>query len=167
LNHGPSAFAVAARVTQPYIPGDALGAAPAIIPSNLIVPDGYAPLFTAMLESSGTFRRQCHRLAASRRVIVLFDFGAAPPSPPGTRARAEITRTADGLRVMVSVYDRPNRIELIAHELEHVIEQLDDVDLSSKAALTSTGVDRVDESFETQRAIQVGRTVAGEVRRGG
>ena len=45
--------------------------------------------------------------------------------------------------------------ELIAHEFEHVIEQLDGVDLAAHAALPHTGVTSIGHStdiFETMRA---------------
>jgi hypothetical protein len=59
-------------------------------------------------------------------------------------------------------------VELIAHELEHIIEQLDDIDLATAASRTNTGVmvaAKDQPVFETRRAIQVGLNVAQEVRR--
>ena len=52
--------------------------------------------------------------------------------------------------------------ELIAHEFEHIIEQLDGVDLAIMSRLRSTGVKRVNEvdAFETRRAIVTGLRVA-------
>ncbi len=51
---------------------------------------------------------------------------------------------------------------LLAHELEHLIEQLERTDL---AALARTGAAHRgrDGAFETRRAISAGRRVAGEV----
>jgi len=57
---------------------------------------------------------------------------------------------------------------LIAHEIEHVIERLDGVDLRARAALPGTGVrlcDGGDDAFETIRARRAGLAVAEEVRR--
>jgi len=51
--------------------------------------------------------------------------------------------------------------ELIAHEIEHIVEQLDGVDLEAQAgngAVWSSG----HRTFETRRAIEVGRRVARE-----
>ena len=59
--------------------------------------------------------------------------------------------------------------ELVAHELEHVVEQLDRVDLPRRATAAASGVTRgprgalFPEYFETERARQIGRRVAGEV----
>jgi hypothetical protein len=57
---------------------------------------------------------------------------------------------------------------LIAHEFEHILEQLDEVDLPSMAARPATGVHTVPGSdhFETDRAIAAGRAVRAEVKRG-
>jgi hypothetical protein len=58
-------------------------------------------------------------------------------------------------------------MELLAHELEHVIEQLDGIDLAAKAALARSGVRTcVDGTFETNRAARVGSLVAVEARAG-
>jgi hypothetical protein len=55
--------------------------------------------------------------------------------------------------------------ELIAHEIEHVIEQIDGVDLRVQSLLPGTGVRScMDGSFETVRAVRVGRRVAQETR---
>jgi hypothetical protein len=57
--------------------------------------------------------------------------------------------------------------ELIAHELEHVIEQLDGVDLAAKADTDSSSVKRGDTpepAYETVRATRMGLAVAAEVR---
>jgi hypothetical protein len=60
-----------------------------------------------------------------------------------------------------------DQVELIAHELEHVIEQLDGVDLHARATLPETGVRSLDEDagFETIRAVRAGRAASEEVRR--
>ena len=63
-----------------------------------------------------------------------------------------------------------DHVELIAHELEHVIEQLDDIDLRTLAKVPSSGVKRCEgreEAYETVRAIRAGRAVSDEVRRSG
>ena len=57
---------------------------------------------------------------------------------------------------------------LIAHEFEHILEQLDGVDLPLMASRAGSGVHRVagSEHFETDRAIAAGRRVLEEVSRG-
>ena len=69
-----------------------------------------------------------------------------------------------GLLVSVDIhltsFDEP--VELIAHEIEHVIEQLDGIDLETHVR-TGTVSKREDGAFETRRAIEVGRRVARDV----
>jgi hypothetical protein len=83
----------------------------------------------------------------------------------GNRARTRIVRTADGrLEAIVQLSPLDNVAELIAHELEHIIEQLDGVDLEAQASLSGTGVRTCgDGSFETIRAARVGTTVARQL----
>jgi hypothetical protein len=82
----------------------------------------------------------------------------------GVRARTDIGISADR-RVIASVAIRPleNLPELIAHEFEHILEQIDGVDLRARSELAGTGVWNCDDgSFETVRAVRVGRAVARE-----
>jgi hypothetical protein len=59
--------------------------------------------------------------------------------------------------------------EYLAHEIEHVLEQIEGVDLTSAVAKGVRGARRIDggRTFETDRATAVGRLVAGETRSGG
>jgi hypothetical protein len=68
------------------------------------------------------------------------------------------------VRVSVRDVDR-SAIEHLAHELEHVLEQLDDVDLAEAVNnhVHGASASRRAASFETRRAIVVGRLVAREV----
>jgi hypothetical protein len=53
--------------------------------------------------------------------------------------------------------------ELMAHEFEHIVEQLDGVDLPVRAAVPGSGVRACsDGSYETIRAARIGRLVADE-----
>ena len=68
--------------------------------------------------------------------------------------------------VTVDTFD--NDVEMIAHEFEHIIEQLDGVDLAARAALPHTGVTdlgHVGGMFETVRAQRTGRKVLSELGR--
>ncbi len=68
--------------------------------------------------------------------------------------------------VLVSVDIHLTRIEdpveLIAHEIEHVVEQLDEIDLGVYVGSGNVWK-REDGAFETRRAIEVGRRVAHDV----
>ena len=66
----------------------------------------------------------------------------------------------------VAINPRGDFTELLAHELEHVIEQLDGIDLAVKASVANSGVRScVDGTFETSRAVRVGSVVAVQARR--
>ena len=130
---------------------------------NLTIASSYQTLVDAMLTRSPTFRRQCARLAAAPSLSVVI----RSESPVGTRARAmtEIQRLSGGrLVAYVRVGLSAATGELIAHEIEHVLEQLDGVDLPVKSRLRGSGVKRLSEleAYETTRAIVTGQRVARE-----
>ena len=108
------------------------GAAPAApgespLPTNLIVPEVVRPLVVSMLRKSPTFRRQCTRLAEQPKLLVhirLVD---------GIRdglALSLVERRGAGREAAVWIELRqPARyVEAIAHELEHVLEQVEGTD---------------------------------------
>jgi hypothetical protein len=137
------------------------------LPPNLIVSSMYRPLVEAMLHRSPTFRRQCVRIGGEPRLTVHLSVGALPRRSE-VRAMTSVTRQSGGrVTAVIDIFRLDDDIELIAHEVEHVIEQLDEVDLASQAALPRTGVYARfgnSQGFETTRATRVGLKVAGEVR---
>jgi hypothetical protein len=137
------------------------------IPGNLQADQAYRVLLESMLERSPTFRRQCQRLASTPHLTVRLN----PSGSFWTRGARALTRFArgasGGLDAEISLARGEDEVELIAHEIEHVIEQIDEIDLSSLAALHDTGVRQTlyaGASFETSRAAQTGLRVAREVR---
>ena len=88
-------------------------------------------------------------------------------SRSGTRATTRITRNAKGhVSAVIDIGSFQDTEELIAHELEHIIEQLDGVDLAARAALPHTGVTEVGDAggmFETTRAKRMGLKVVSEL----
>jgi hypothetical protein len=130
---------------------------------NLDAAEGLRPILHTMWQHSRTFRAQCARIerAPSLRVVLTRERGTQPSS-----ARTEFTRSNHRLHaaVIVSLDVNSNSlIELIAHELEHVVEQLDGVRLTGRA---EKGISRnARDTFETARASHVGQQVASEVRR--
>ena len=136
---------------------------PLDLPANITMPDAYHDLVDTMLRSSPTFRAQCGRIARATRlqIIVRRSVGAAPQA-----ALTHVTRQHGGLleaEVEIGLFG--DIALLIAHEFEHIIEQLDGVDLSALAARTGTGVraDPRSGQYETDRAIAIGRRVSREV----
>jgi len=147
-------------------------AAPSIstLPINLVVSSVYQPLVALMLRDSPTFRRQCARIAVASNLLVTI--ASEPPrSEVRPAALTHVSRYEGGrIRAEVRVPTTSRAPELIAHELEHVLEQLDGVDLRAKARLKSTGVRSCEcgdntAAFETVRAVSTGHRVARELGR--
>jgi hypothetical protein len=136
------------------------------VPPNLHVPSGHRTTIVQMLERSPMFRRQCLRLAGAPQLSVVVR--TLHPLTGGPRARTQITLEENN-RLLAAVEINPlgDFTELLAHELEHIIEQLDGIDLQARASVARSGVwSCVDGTFETSRAVRVGTLVATEVRRG-
>jgi hypothetical protein len=138
------------------------------LPPNMLVPPFLRGVVDSM-RTSPTFRRQCLRIANAPRTIVVL--GWFHSNTERVRARTVLSTAPDGTRfAMVAIRPADDQVELIAHELEHVLEQLDEVDLHALAAVPTSGVRRCDcgkESFETIRAIRAGLQAAAEVRQHG
>jgi TolB protein len=139
-------------------------AVPIGLPPNLEADQVFQVFLDSMWQSSSTFRRQVSRLAGTVSVRVLPE--DLPRRPSSSRARTVLGHQ-DGSLVSARVYLKPSldAVELIAHELEHILEQLDGVDLQAQAG---NGVvwKAGDGAFETRRAIEAGRRVAREITTG-
>jgi hypothetical protein len=127
------------------------------------------PIVREMCRRSLTFRRQLIRLAGAPSLVV-----TVTVRPLRTSSDAEaITRFVreHGLLRRADVEigrDLASRVELIAHELEHVLEQLDDVNLTYMAQGPGVRSHRSERglAFDTARAGQIGRYVAAEFKAG-
>jgi hypothetical protein len=135
------------------------------IPANIRVANDMRQEMLSLLARSLTLRAQCKRIAAAPHVRVAIELTVRRPD---TMARASATahRYASGLLTVViefpaqSMGDFP---ELLAHELEHVIELIDRRDLPKLARLGSSGVTEVEDGvFETARARAAGKAAAAE-----
>jgi hypothetical protein len=138
---------------------------PAQLPANVAIEPAFEPIVAEMLRRSPTFRAQCSRIALATHLQVVVRRSIMAPRQA---ALTRLTRPGGG-RLEADVELNPFGEDplLIAHEFEHIIEQLDDVDLAALANRRGTGVRTDPESghFETERAIDVGRRVAREVSR--
>jgi hypothetical protein len=123
------------------------------------------PTVRDMLARSATFRRQWN-VVTGRRGVHLTVFLTDGVLVPACRARTTIKKYSSGLLLAVVVIPpKGDYPELLAHELEHVIEQIEGVDLAALARSGSTGVrERPDGAFETARAQNVGLVVAMELK---
>ena len=122
------------------------------------------PAVSALLHTSPTFVRQCARIAAARHVRLIVLATPAPREQLAPRARSVITRHVHGaIRAAVEIPINGEIAELLGHEFEHVLEQIEGLHLPS---LVRDGSDEVFEVqtgvFETARARAAGRAVAAE-----
>jgi hypothetical protein len=137
--------------------------------AKLDVAAALRPVVADLCNRAPTFRRQVARLASQPDFTVT----VRPVSFPSTaRWRAQTTiHRVEGYVTTADVQVQPGDprllAELIAHEFEHILEQLDGVDLShwiGRSGVWRVGSDAVTSPIETARAQQVGRLVAGEYR---
>jgi hypothetical protein len=144
------------------------GPTPTGVPPNMVIPAVYRPVVAEMFRYSPTFRRQCGRLARASDLQI----DLTPSMQPGLTAGEALTRIVrlpgGVMKAGVQIGPVGDPSLLIAHEFEHILEQLDGVDLPAMATRVATGVRLVRGSghFETERAIAAGRRVAEEVNRG-
>jgi hypothetical protein len=130
-------------------------------PCRLIVKPTLLGVMEDGWERSPTLRRQCRELADAGSVVVL-EWTTTLDSQSRASTRIGTDRTGTVV-AMVSVPPVSRAIELLAHELEHVLERTRGVDLAAESRRPGSGVWKAFGGFETQRAIDVGRRVASEV----
>jgi hypothetical protein len=160
-----SLFVVHAFIVVPVVAAAQTSSSPCVagqtLPSNFHLFQ-LTDLITEMLAHSSTFRQQCGMIvAAGPRVRISARIDQLPVTGP--RARSVVRRFAYGfIDVEITIAFGANYVELLAHELEHVREQMENVDLCAEemkghASRDASGV------FETDRAAQAGRLVWSEV----
>lgn len=135
---------------------------PAALPCRLLMHAHLRPLVDVLWSRSATFRAQCRRLAGAG-AIVLIHGASRRDTPWDAESRIGVL---DGGRVLARVRVRAGResVEVIAHELEHVLEQIDGVRLALEAARPGSGTTVAGGAFETRRATEAGRRAAREVK---
>ena len=118
------------------------------------------PVVEKGMERSQTVRRQCEELAAAQAVVVL-EWGVMD-----SQSRARTVMEVRAGRVVASVMLPPlgDTIVLMAHELQHVIEQTRGLNFRAEARRKGSGVWLGLGGYETQAAIDVSRQVAQELR---
>ena len=122
------------------------------------------PLVDDVLRRSIAFRRQWQRLAAVPRLTVRIQLVHAH-HVVDAHAATEVSAQPDGSLLAVIAIPGGTRLpELIAHEVQHVLERLDGVRVAARHALGDGSVRRGSGTFETARAVLVGQMVAREYR---
>ena len=117
-----------------------------------------------LCDRSATFKAQCERLAAAENLRVVVHLNTSLPSR--FRALTKIWRRGREIRADVHVPPGYALIELLAHEFEHLIEQVEGLNLRMLVYKRGSGVYEIErELFESDRAIRAGRLVASEAGR--
>lgn len=131
-------------------------------PCRLVVASDLRPSVATVWERSQTFREQCTRLARTNTLVLLRTATAVEIRRP---AQSLIGVAQDGATVAhVRIRLSGDRLEHIGHELEHVLEYLDKVNLRAGAGRHRSGITVSSVGYETDRAIDAGTRVAREVR---
>ena len=112
------------------------------------------PHLVELLQRSQTFRHQCERIAASQVLRVTVRVGMSVEV--GGRAQTVIRRyEAGGIRAEVTLRFAEDYYELLAHEFEHILEQVEGINLRDEVAARRAWV-TPSGAFETRRASDAG-----------
>jgi WD40-like Beta Propeller Repeat len=127
-------------------------------PANLKA-GAFHALVAQIWRDSPTFRRQCLRLAAEPALTVTL--GADAQGRSSARAVTFMLNKNGALsRADIVLFSIADATELIAHEIEHIIEQLDGIVLTGECGRITGSRGTI----ETCRAVEAGRLVTQEVR---
>ena len=134
------------------------------LPPNIDLAHDLARVLARIYDRSPAFRSQCARIAAADTVRVTVRIDTAIPSR--CRAYTIIRRQGHEIRAEVHLPPSSALTELVAHEFEHILEQIEGVDLWRRSRVKHSGVWMADgRAFETDRAQAAGRVVAAEATR--
>ena len=152
-------FSVATRATEDPV------SCPRTLPDNIELPRDLERILARVYRGSATFRAQCDRIGAAGGTLavnVRLDTGI----PSSYQAFTMIGRRGHALSADVHLPPAAIAIaELVGHEFEHILEQLDGHNLPQLANSHATGVwYSGSDVIETDRAIRAGRTVGDELR---
>jgi hypothetical protein len=112
------------------------------------------PHLVELLQRSQTFRHQCERIAATPVLRVTVGVGLS--MEVGGRAQTVIRRyEAGAIRAEVTLRFAEDYYELLAHEFEHILEQVEGINLRDEVAARRAWV-TPSGAFETRRASDAG-----------
>lgn len=130
-------------------------------PCRLIPVPSLRSVIEKGMERSETLRRQCDELALARAVVVL---EWEPARDSQSHARTSMGLAGGVVAASVKLPPLGDAIVLLAHELQHVIEQTRGLDLAAEADRPGSGVWKAFGGYETQAAVDVSRQVIQELR---
>jgi len=134
-------------------------------PSNITVDALLQPVVVSLLEKSQTFRRQWQSIEQSALMRVTIRPASDLRETPAVRARSQVSRYAYGaIRAIVELPVVVDVTELLPHEFEHLLEQLEGIDLAALVQRGDPGVEVMPGgAYETARAQRAGRAAMQEV----
>src|SRR5215203_4214853 len=131
------------------------------LPANVTFPRDLERAIARIYDRSPTFRAQCERIAAADHARI--DVRIDPKMPSRCRAFSVIDRRDGQIVAEVHLPPSSDHTELLAHELEHVIEQIEGLNLRRLSRQKGSGVHEIERGlFETDRAQMAGRVVMTE-----
>ena len=134
------------------------------LPSNVELAHDLERVLGRIYDRSPAFRAQCERIASATNLRVTVRIDTSIPSH--CRAYTIVQRRGREIRADVRLPPSSGLTELVAHEFEHLLEQIEGLDLRRLARVKGSGVHLVEgRAFETQRAQAAGRVVAAEASR--
>jgi hypothetical protein len=132
------------------------------LPANIDVPRFLLEAVRGVYAQSDTFRAQCDRLGQAQNLRVTLHVDLQIPAV--CRAFTIIQRKRGALCADVHLPAAAQVAELLGHEFEHIVEQLEHMNLRALSRVRGSGVHEVQfDLFETDRAERTGRIVAMEV----
>lgn len=134
------------------------------LPHNLILSREARRLLEKVWRRSPTFRLQCARISQAYWLKIKLSLVARQSRPKQYRALTFVSKQTGMARVEIFLPD--DWVELVGHEFEHVLEQIEEVNLAALVAEKNGQARRHDDgAFETVRALNAGRRVKAEYRR--
>ena len=132
-------------------------------PSNVRGDAALIRLFMSFVARSATMRRQCETIAGAPHVRVVLRFASRLPA--FSRALSTIDRYEAGLvRVTIEIPVAADVAEPLAHELAHVLEAIEGLDLPALAKVRGSGVTELETGiYETEGAKRIGRLASDEI----
>jgi hypothetical protein len=138
-------------------------AAGSTLPTNLRVPRDMRPLLERLLDVSPTFRQQVDLIRRTPRIRITVGYDRRRSAL--IDAETVIERHEYGMLIVTTTLYMPGDVtELLAHELEHVCEQIEGVRLEALAQQRPGEVHEFGGRYETNRARDAGRRAAQELR---
>ncbi len=136
-------------------------------PPSVVWDEMLTPVLDQMLGASATFRQQWQRIVSKPHLKVHLRLTIPPQYTASATARARCVLSRyefGGMRAEIELRTIDGLAELLAHELEHVLEWSEGINYALLAEAQPASVWVVgDNRFETHRAMDAGVRVAREI----